>query len=70
MDLSTKIIALLLIASAGVFVTLVLRVLGAWSHYHVARHDLIAESKRRRLEYFRAVAERKGLSSDSVEVVD
>ena len=70
MDLPTKLIILGLIGSAGVFVTVTLRVLGAWSNYHIRRHDLIAESKRRRLEYFRAVAERQGMSNDSIEIVD
>ena len=70
MDLSTKLLAVGVIASLGIFVAVVLRVLGAWSNYHIRRHDLIVESKRRRLEYFRAVAERQGLSNDSIEVMD
>lgn len=66
----TKLLALGLIATAGTLITVVLRVLGAWTDHHIRRHDLIAESKRRRLDYFRAIAERQNGSSDSVELVD
>lgn len=37
------------------------RVLSAWSEHHLSRHDLIVASKQRRLDYLRAVAERRQL---------
>ncbi|MEM1353587.1 MAG: hypothetical protein AAGC44_13845 [Planctomycetota bacterium] len=70
MDLTTKLVALAIIATVFIFVTFVLRVLGAWSNYQIRRHDLVAESKRRRIEYLRAVSERRGMSNSSIEVVD
>lgn len=70
MDMPTKLLALGLIVTAGTLVTVVLRILGAWTDHHIRRHDLIAESKRRRLDYFRAVAQRQTGSSDSVELME
>ena len=58
MPLETKLMLFCLIALAVGLVFGVLKVTGAWYEHHVSRHDLIAESKRRRNEYRRALAER------------
>lgn len=43
---------------AFILVTAVAGVLAKWTHHHVTRHRLIVESKRRRTEYFQAMAQR------------
>lgn len=54
---------LLLLAAALVYA--VLRVVGAWYDHHVSRHDLIAESKRRRLAYLKSLADRERELADA-----
>lgn len=58
MTVETKVMLICLTLLGLALVYGVLRVTGAWFEHHVARHDLIAESKRRRVEYLRALAER------------
>ena len=58
MTVETKMLLTGLMLLGVVLVYGVLKVLGAWFEHHVARHDLVAESKRRRVEYLRALAER------------
>lgn len=59
MPLETKVLLACFVVIAAGLVLAVTRVLGAWADHHISRHDLIVESKRRRLEYFNAVAERE-----------
>ena len=61
-----------LVLTAAAFVYAVLRVAGAWYEKHVAQHDLIAESKQRRLDYLKAVAEREQqlLAAEQAEAFD
>lgn len=70
MTLGTSLLLLSLAAVAYALVTAVLRVLGNWSNYAISRHDLIVESRARRFAYYDALAERKGLSNNTVEVLD
>ena len=58
MSLETKLMIGCFVALAAALVLAVTKVLGAWTDHHVSRHDLIVESRRRRLAYFNAVAER------------
>lgn len=58
MPIETKLMLTCLIALAAGLVYAVLKMTSAWYEHHVTRHDLIAESKRRRLEYLKAIAER------------
>ena len=60
MDLETRMLVICLTALAVGFVMGVTKVLGAWAEHHISRHDLIVESKQRRIAYFNAVAERRG----------
>lgn len=65
MSLETKLLIGFCIALAAGLVLAVTRVLGAWAEHHITRHDLVAESKRRRLAYFQSVADRQaGISPD------
>ncbi|MEM6258523.1 MAG: hypothetical protein AAGI37_09455 [Planctomycetota bacterium] len=59
MTVETKLVLICLTLLAAAFVVGVLKVVGAWVEHHTSRHDLIVESKRRRVEYKRAVAERE-----------
>ena len=43
---------------AFILITAVLGTLAKWTHHHTSRHQLIVESKRRRAEYLKALAER------------
>ena len=59
MPLETKLLIASIVVIAAGFVLAVTRVLGAWIENNTVRHDLIANSKRKRLEYMRSVAERE-----------
>lgn len=58
MAIETKLLVTCLVLFAAALVYAVLRVSGAWYEHHVTRHDLIAESTRRRLDYLKAIADR------------
>ncbi|XAL99340.1 hypothetical protein OT109_17390 [Phycisphaeraceae bacterium D3-23] len=70
MTLGTQLLLLALLVIGYTLVTAVFRVLGSWSASAIGRHDLIVESRRKRAEYFDAIADRKGLINSSVEVLD
>lgn len=57
MTLETKLLIGCFVVLAYGMVLAISRVLGAWVDHHVTRHDLVVESKRRRLEYLRQLAE-------------
>ena len=59
MDPKTKVMLFFLMLIGLAFTVGVLRVIGAWYAYHVKRHDLIVQSKRKRYDYFKAVADRE-----------
>ncbi|MEM9347067.1 MAG: hypothetical protein AAGB26_10665 [Planctomycetota bacterium] len=59
MTVETKLVLICLTLLAAAFVIGVLKVVGAWVEHHTSRHDLIVESKRKRIEYLRAVADRE-----------
>jgi hypothetical protein len=67
MPVETKLLLALSVAAAAGLVIAVMRVLGAWADHHISRHDLIVESKRRRLEYYQAVAERQNAMNQAIE---
>lgn len=67
MTMEAKLLMTCLVLLAVALVYAVLKVSGAWHDHHVARHDLIAESKRRRFEYLRALAERDRKLSEAAE---
>lgn len=67
MPLQTKLLIVFFVVLIAGLVTAVMRVLGAWADHHISRHDLIVESKRRRLEYFSAVAQRQDAMDDASE---
>lgn len=58
MPSETKLLVTCLVFIAAAFVYAVLRVSGSWYERHIEKHDLIAESKRRRFAYLKALAER------------
>ena len=58
MSIETKLLVTCIVLLASALIYAVLKVTGAWYDHHVSRHDLIAESKRRRYAYLRALAER------------
>ena len=58
MPIETKLLLTCLVMFAVAMAYAVLRVSGAWFEHHVERHDLIAESKRRRFAYLKALADR------------
>lgn len=58
MSIQTKLLIVCFVVMASALVLAVTRVLGAWAHHHTSRHDLIAESKRRRMAYQKALADR------------
>lgn len=58
MPIETKLLVTCLVIFAVALAYAVLRVTGAWYEHHVGRHDLIAESKRRRFAYLKALADR------------
>lgn len=58
MGIETKLLLACLLLLGTALVHAVLRVSGAWYEHHVTRHDLVAESKRRRYEYLKALADR------------
>ncbi len=58
MPTETKLLLTCLVILAAGLVYAVLRVSGAWYEHHVSRHDLVAESKRRRFAYLKAIADR------------
>jgi hypothetical protein len=58
MSVETKLMLMCLLLLAAAFVYGVMKVLGAWVEHHLTRHDLIVESKQRRIDYRRALAER------------
>ncbi len=72
MLLETKLLIGCFVMLAAGLVFAVTKVLGAWAEHHITRHDLVVESRRRRLEYFKAVAERESADEDGqdVEFVD
>lgn len=70
MTLGTKLLLVVLALLVYALVTAVYRVLGNWSQQAIGKHDLILESQRRRTAYYDALAERQGLSNDSIEVLD
>lgn len=70
MTLGTKLLLVALLVITYALVTAVMRVLGNWSEQAIGRHDLIAESRLRRAAYYDALAERQGLSNDTIEVID
>ena len=72
MDEQTKITLLCLTLLGLTLVIGVLRVLGAWYDHHVTRHNLIVESKQRRYDYFKAIAEREreALAMEEEEAMD
>ena len=55
----TKMLVLFFVAMIGLLIYAVGRIVSTWCDHHISRHDLIVESKRRRLDYLRAVAERE-----------
>eukprot|EP00752_Nemacystus_decipiens_P016829 g15061.t1 len=59
MDPQAKIMLLCFSLLGLALVLGVLRVMGAWYEHHVSRHDLIVESKQRRYDYLKAVADRE-----------
>lgn len=58
MPIETKLLLTCLVFIAASFAYAVLRVTGSWFDHHVQRHDLVAESKRRRFAYLKALADR------------
>lgn len=70
MTFGTKLMLLALAVIGFALVTAVMRVLGNWSDQAIRKHDLIVESRQRRFAYYDALAERKGLSNSTVEVLD
>lgn len=58
MTLETKLLIGCLVLLAVALVYAVLKVSAAWFDHHISRHDLIAESKRRRFAYQKALADR------------
>ncbi len=77
MPLETRLMIGCFVALAAALVLAVTKVLGAWADHHISRHDLIVESRRRRLAYFNAVAERmsditdeEAADNDSVIIED
>ena len=58
MTIETKLLLTCLVIFAAGLAYAVLRVSGAWFEHHISRHDLIAESKRRRFAYLKAIADR------------
>ncbi|MFN3168981.1 MAG: hypothetical protein ACE37H_18185 [Phycisphaeraceae bacterium] len=67
MAVETKLLIAFFVAVGAGLVIAVMRVLGAWADHHISRHDLVVESKRRRLEYFSAVAERQNALDTAAE---
>ena len=59
MAIETKLMIICLLALGTALVYGVLKVTSTWYEHHVSRHDLIAESKRRRFAYLKAVADRE-----------
>ncbi|MFI4859426.1 MAG: hypothetical protein ACIAXF_01965 [Phycisphaerales bacterium JB063] len=70
MTLGTQLLLLALLVIAYLLVTAVFRVLGSWSEQAISRHDLIVESRRRRAEYYDAIADRRGMLNETVEVLE
>jgi len=70
MTLGLKLLLLAGVLVIYFLVTAILRTLGAWSNHHVSRHNLIVEAKRQRQAYFDVVAERKGFTNESIEILD
>ena len=70
MTFGTKLLIFALLAIGYTLVTAIFRILGSWSDHAISRHDLIVESRKLRSEYFDAVADRKGVINDSVEILD
>lgn len=70
MSIETKLLLLAVAAIGYCLVLGVMRVLGAWCDHHLSRHDLIVESKRRRLEYRIALAERDRAHAGGDVIVD
>lgn len=58
MSVETKLLLICCVAGASALVYAVTRVLGTWFEHHIQRHDLIVASKQKRLEYYKALAER------------
>jgi hypothetical protein len=58
MAIETKLMIFCLLALGVALVYGVLKVTSAWHEHHVSRHDLIAESKRLRYAYLKAIADR------------
>lgn len=58
MDVQTKLMLICLGVLGFTLVFGVLRVTAAWFEHHVSRHDLIVESKLRRYNYLKAIADR------------
>ena len=59
MAIETKLMIICLLALGAALVYGVLKVTSAWYEHHVSRHDLIAESTRRRHAYLKAIADRE-----------
>ena len=57
MQPETKILFLCLATLAACLVLAITKVLGAWADHHITRHDLVVESKQKRLDYYNAVAD-------------
>lgn len=58
MAIETKLMIFCLLALGAALVYGVLKMSSAWYEHHISRHDLVAESKRRRFAYLKAIADR------------
>ena len=58
MSVETKLMLTCLTALAALLVYGVLRVITAWYEHNIAKHDLIVNSKQRRYDYLKAIADR------------
>jgi len=58
MTVESKLLVTCLVLLGVALVYAVLKMTSVWYDHHVSRHDLIAESKRRRFAYLKALADR------------
>jgi len=70
MSVETKLVLICMAAVAGAFVLAYFRVLGTWCEHHIQRHDLIVRSKQKRLDYYKALAERNKAAVEEAVVVE
>ena len=67
MAIETKLLVTCLVLFGAALVYAVLKITGSWYDHHVSRHDLIAESKRRRFAYLKAIADRDRELAEAAE---